>query len=105
MFTRCENRHNILPLFGGLEGSLTLSHLLSYTMKHTHTSQKATMARGGREMIELFTSPPALGVIFIGKLMTKLPLYKENDKVGVEESDAARHIDPSIFGFHSMQHL
>jgi hypothetical protein len=45
-FTRCGNRHNILPLFGGLEGSLTFSSLLSYTMKHTHTSQKATMARG-----------------------------------------------------------
>jgi hypothetical protein len=39
-FTRCGNRHNILPLFGGLEGSLTFSHLLSYTMKHTHISQK-----------------------------------------------------------------
>jgi hypothetical protein len=45
-FTRCENHHNILPLFKGLEGSLTFSSLLSYTMKHTHTSQKATMARG-----------------------------------------------------------
>jgi hypothetical protein len=44
-FTRCENRPNILPLFGGLEGSLTFSLLLSYTMKHTHTSQKATIAR------------------------------------------------------------
>jgi hypothetical protein len=29
-----------------LEGSLTFSPLLSYTMKHTHTSQKAIMARG-----------------------------------------------------------
>jgi hypothetical protein len=38
MSTMCENYHNILPLFGGLEGFLTLSHLLSYTMKHTHTS-------------------------------------------------------------------
>jgi hypothetical protein len=45
-FTRCENYHNILPLFGGLEGSLTFPPLLSYTMKHIHTSQKATMARG-----------------------------------------------------------
>jgi hypothetical protein len=44
-FTRCGNHHNILPLFGGLEGSLTFSPLLSYIMKHTHTSQKATMAR------------------------------------------------------------
>jgi hypothetical protein len=31
---------------------LSLSHLLSYTMKHTHTSQKATMAGGGRGMDE-----------------------------------------------------
>jgi hypothetical protein len=45
-FIRCGNHYNILPLFGGLEGSLTFSHLLSYTMKHTHTSQKETMARG-----------------------------------------------------------
>jgi hypothetical protein len=45
-FTRCGNRHNILPLFRGLEGSLTFSPLLSYTMKHTHTSQKETIARG-----------------------------------------------------------
>jgi hypothetical protein len=45
-FIRCENHHNVLPLFGGLKRSLTFSPLLSYTMKHTHTSQKATMARG-----------------------------------------------------------
>jgi hypothetical protein len=45
-FTRCENHPNILPLFGGLEGSLTFSPFLSYTMKHTHISQKATIARG-----------------------------------------------------------
>jgi hypothetical protein len=45
-FTRCGNSHNILPLFRGLDRSLTFSSLLSYTMKHTHTSQKATMARG-----------------------------------------------------------
>jgi hypothetical protein len=37
-FTRCENGHNILPLLGGLEGSLTFSPLLSYIMKHGHTS-------------------------------------------------------------------
>jgi hypothetical protein len=43
--TRCENRHNILPLFGKLEGPLTFSPHLSYTMKHNHTSQKATMVR------------------------------------------------------------
>jgi hypothetical protein len=45
MSIRCGNRHNILPLFRGLEGPLTFSPLISYTMKHTHTSQKATMAR------------------------------------------------------------
>jgi hypothetical protein len=39
-FTRCGNHDNILPLFEGLEGSLTFSHLLS------HTSQNATIARG-----------------------------------------------------------
>jgi hypothetical protein len=66
-FTRCRNCHNILPLFGGLEGSLTFSHLLSYTMKRTHTSQKATMARGGRGMTKMLTSPPVLGVLFIEK--------------------------------------
>jgi hypothetical protein len=46
-YTRYRNCHNILPLFGGLEGSLTFPPLLSYTIKHTHTSQKATMVRGG----------------------------------------------------------
>jgi hypothetical protein len=45
-FTRYENHHNIHPLFGGLEGSLNFSPLLSYTLKHTNTSQKATIARG-----------------------------------------------------------
>jgi hypothetical protein len=44
--TRCGNCHNILSLFGGLEECLTFSPLLSYTMKQTHTSQKATMPRG-----------------------------------------------------------
>jgi hypothetical protein len=59
-FTRCRNRHNILPLFGGLEWSLTFSPVLSYTMKHTHTTQKATIARGGRgiaECLVLSTNP------------------------------------------------
>jgi hypothetical protein len=45
-FTRCKNHHNILPLFRELEGSYTFSPLLSYTIKHTHTSQKAIIARG-----------------------------------------------------------
>jgi hypothetical protein len=67
MCTRCEKHHSILPLFGGLEESLTFSSLLTYTMKHTHTSQKATMASGERGMVELLASPPALGVLFIGK--------------------------------------
>jgi hypothetical protein len=39
IFTRCENWHNILPLFGVLEGSLTFSALISYTMKHTYASK------------------------------------------------------------------
>jgi hypothetical protein len=39
-FTRCGNHHNILSLFGGLKVSLTFFLFLSYTMKHTHTSQK-----------------------------------------------------------------
>jgi hypothetical protein len=37
-FTSCGNHPKILPLFRGLEGSLTFSPLLSYTMKHTHAS-------------------------------------------------------------------
>jgi hypothetical protein len=45
-FARWGNCHNILSLFGGLEGSLTFSPLLSYTIKHTHISKKATMAGG-----------------------------------------------------------
>jgi hypothetical protein len=40
MSTSCGNHQNILQLFGVLEGSLTFSPLPSYTMKHTHTSQK-----------------------------------------------------------------
>jgi hypothetical protein len=59
--TRCENYHNILPLFGVLEGSLTFSPFISYTMKHTHTSQKATMARGGRGMVECLPLHQPLG--------------------------------------------
>jgi hypothetical protein len=79
-FTRCKNHHNILILFGGLEISLTVSHLLSYTMKHTHTSQKATIARGMRGMAKMLTSPPALGAQFKGKLKTKLPLWPNTTK-------------------------
>jgi hypothetical protein len=65
--TRCENHHNILPIFGGLEGSLTFSPHLSYTMKHTHTSQKATMATGWERDGWMLASPPTLEVLFIVK--------------------------------------
>jgi hypothetical protein len=49
-------------------------------------------------------SPSALRVLFIEKLMTKLPLWPniKNGKVRLEESDVARHIDPSIFSFISL---
>jgi hypothetical protein len=59
--TRCGNRHNILPLFGGLERSLTFSPHFSYTMKHTHTYQKANIARGGRGMTECLPLHQPLG--------------------------------------------
>jgi hypothetical protein len=58
---RCGKSHNILPLFGGLERSLTFSPLPSYTMKLTHTSQKATIARGGRGMAEYLPLYQPLG--------------------------------------------
>jgi hypothetical protein len=74
-FTMYGNYHNILPLFGGLEGSLGFSPLLSYTMKHTHTSQEATMAREWKRDGWMLTSPPTLGVLFIGKLKTRVPLW------------------------------
>jgi hypothetical protein len=67
MSTRFGNRHKIHPLLGGLEGSLTFSPLLTYTMKHIHTSQKETMAKGERALAELHAYPPALGVLFAGK--------------------------------------
>jgi hypothetical protein len=69
------NYHNILPLFRRLEGSLTLSPLLCYTMKHIHTSQKATMARGWERDDWVLTSLPALRVTIIGKLMIKQSLW------------------------------
>jgi hypothetical protein len=38
---------------------------IGYNMKHTHTSQKATMARGGREIVEcLFLSTNYWGPIY-----------------------------------------
>ncbi len=80
MSTRCGNHHNILPLFGGLEGSLTFSPLLSYTMKHTHTSQKTTIARGWERDGAMLASPPSLRGLFIGKLMTKLSLRPNTTK-------------------------
>jgi hypothetical protein len=81
MSTRCGNHHNILPLFGGLDESLTFSPFLTYTMKHTHIVKKQLWLRGGRGMAELLTSPPALGVLFIEKLMTKLPLWPNTKKM------------------------
>jgi hypothetical protein len=66
-FTRCGNCHKILPLFAGLEGCLTFFPLISYTMKHTHTSKKTTIARGWERDGLMFTSPPTLGVLFIVK--------------------------------------
>jgi hypothetical protein len=77
---RCENHHNMLALFERLEKSLTFSPLLSYTMKHNHTSQKETMARGWERDDWTFTSTPALGVLFIEKLMTKLLLWSNTTK-------------------------
>jgi hypothetical protein len=65
-FTRCKNRYNILPLFGGLKGSLMFSPLLSYTVKHSHTSQKPSMARGWKRDGWMHISPPTLRVLFIG---------------------------------------
>jgi hypothetical protein len=60
-FTRCKNCHNILPLFRGLEGSLTFSPRLSYTMKHTHTFQKETISWGGRGIAECLPLHQPLG--------------------------------------------
>jgi hypothetical protein len=79
-FIRCRNCHNILPLFRGLERSLTFSPLLSYTMKHTHTSQKETIARGWERDSWMLASPPTLGILFIGKLMNNLPLWPNTMK-------------------------
>jgi hypothetical protein len=92
------HHHAILWRIGGI------SHFLSYTMKHTHTSPKATMATGWERDGWILTSPPAIGVLIIEKLMTKLPLWSntmKNSKVGVEESDVAHRIDLSAFSFIS----
>jgi hypothetical protein len=67
VFTRCGNNNNILSLFGGLEGSLTFSPLLSYTMKHAHNSQKATIARRWERDGWMLASLQTLGVLFIVK--------------------------------------
>jgi hypothetical protein len=81
-FTRCGNHPNIFPLFGRLG---RISHNLSYLlldMKHTHTTQKAkSKPRCGGGMDEVLTSPLALGVILIGKLITKLPLWPNTTKM------------------------
>jgi hypothetical protein len=60
-FISCENCHNILPLFREFEGSLTFSPHISYSMKHTHISQKATMGRGLRGMAECLSLYQPLG--------------------------------------------
>jgi hypothetical protein len=62
---------------GGISHFLSL---LSYTMKHTHTYQKATIARGWERDGSMLASPSALGVLVIGKLMTKLPLWPNTMK-------------------------
>jgi hypothetical protein len=75
------NRYNIHPLFGGLDESLTFSHLLTYTMKHTQTSQKATITREWERdgwIANLSTSP--WGHIYRKKLMTKLSLWHNTKK-------------------------
>jgi hypothetical protein len=48
--------------------SLTFSPLLSYSMKHTHTSQKATIARWWERDGWILASLPTLGVLFIVKI-------------------------------------
>jgi hypothetical protein len=58
-----------------LSSPLLSSPLLSYTMKHIDTSQKETMAMGWEMNDWVLTSPPALGVLIIGKLITKHPLW------------------------------
>jgi hypothetical protein len=71
MSTRCRNHHNILPLFGELEESLTFSSLLSYTTRHTHTSQKATITRGvGEGWLNAYLSTNPWG-----------PIYSENKRL------------------------
>jgi hypothetical protein len=59
---------------GGISQFLS-SPLLSYTMKHTHTSQKGSIAKGWERDGRMLTSPPALEVLFIEKLKTKLLLW------------------------------
>jgi hypothetical protein len=54
----------------------------------------------------MLTTLPALVVLLVGKLMIKLSLWPnimKTVKLGVEESDAAHRIDPSVFDFISMQ--
>jgi hypothetical protein len=62
-FTRCGNWHNILPLFGGLEGSLTFSPLLSsLTPWSTPTPLKKQLwLGGGRGMDECLPLYQPLG--------------------------------------------
>jgi hypothetical protein len=51
-----------------LEGSLTFSLLISYTRKHTHTSQKATIAMGWERDGWMMTYPTTHAVLFIVKI-------------------------------------
>jgi hypothetical protein len=78
--TRCGNRLNILPLFGRLE---RIPHNLSTPLTfeaHNTTKKAQSKPRCGGGLAEVLASPPALGVLFIGKLMTKLPLWPNTKK-------------------------
>jgi hypothetical protein len=72
--------HSTLWRIGGISHFLS-SPLLSYTMKHTHTSQKGTIARRWERDEWVLASPPALGVLFIGKLITILHLWPNTTKM------------------------
>jgi hypothetical protein len=72
-FTRCRNHHNILAL------SLLSSPLLHHEA-HPHLSKSNFDYRVGEGWLNayLFSNPC---VIFIGKLMTKLPLWPNTTKM------------------------
>jgi hypothetical protein len=61
---------------------LSLSLLCSLTPQSTPTPLKKQLwIGGGNGMVELLASPPALWVLFIGKLMTKLPVWPNTKKM------------------------